>query len=86
MAPQNSRYGRRSKYFKVSSALDAQEKARLSNARSATPPAQLAKPIPLPFWSLPVWISPGLLLKQQPLNTFEFEVPQTEPLDLSLKK
>ncbi|KHN87164.1 Protein embryonic gonad [Toxocara canis] len=95
MAPQNSRYGRRSKYFKVSSVLDAQEKARISNPPAPAPPSlQLAKPVPLPFWSLPIWISQDAVLKQQsfsvndsdPVKTEDEILPQTEPLDLSLKK
>uniref|UniRef100_A0A9J2P569 Nuclear receptor domain-containing protein n=1 Tax=Ascaris lumbricoides TaxID=6252 RepID=A0A9J2P569_ASCLU len=94
MAPQNSRYGRRSKYFKVSSVLDAQEKARLSNPPEQTqPPLQLAKPVPLPFWSLPIWISQDAFFKQQSFSMRDPDaeseaqiLPQTEPLDLSLKK
>ncbi|VDK44833.1 unnamed protein product [Anisakis simplex] len=90
-----SRYGRRSKYFKVSSVLDAQEKAGISNATPQTsPPLPLAKPVPLPFWSLPVWICQDALIKQQFLSAIDSDVtdnenhvlPQTEPLDLSLKK
>ncbi|VBB34737.1 unnamed protein product [Acanthocheilonema viteae] len=103
MAPQNSRYGRRSKYFKVSSLLKAQERARFSgNYQSAdllTSPAQLIKPTipPSPVWALPIWLSTNIFntrdvivvnnaCNQKDLSHFIQSYPQTEPLDLSIKK
>ncbi|KAM3722229.1 Knirps-related protein [Dirofilaria immitis] len=66
MAPQNSRYGRRSKYFKVSSLLKAQERARFCDDYQSSNPvdsssAQLIKPVvPAPVWTFPIWLSTNI--------------------------
>ncbi|VDM93262.1 unnamed protein product [Onchocerca ochengi] len=103
MAPQNSRYGRRSKYFKVSSLLKAQERARFcTNDYQSTglvaSSAQCIKPtVPAPVWTFPIWLSTNILntrdvlvinnaCNQKDLNNFIQSYPQTEPLDLSVKK
>ncbi|VIO95549.1 Uncharacterized protein BM_BM822 [Brugia malayi] len=102
MAPQNSRYGRRSKYFKVSSLLKAQERARFcddyQSASLLSSTAQFVKPIaPAPVWALPIWLSTNFInsrdilvinnaCNQKDLNNFIQSYPQTEPLDLSIKK
>ncbi|VDM92632.1 unnamed protein product [Litomosoides sigmodontis] len=99
----DSRYGRRSKYFKVSSLLKAQERARFcgdyQSAGLLASPAQLIKPtVPqAPLWTLPIWLSTNpvntrdvLVINnasnQKDLNNFIQSYPQTEPLDLSIKK
>ncbi|EJW72026.1 hypothetical protein WUBG_17065, partial [Wuchereria bancrofti] len=61
-----SRYGRRSKYFKVSSLLKAQERARFCDNYQSTSllssSAQLVKPIaPAPVWALPIWLSTNFI-------------------------
>ncbi|CAG9531294.1 unnamed protein product [Cercopithifilaria johnstoni] len=103
MAPQNSRYGRRSKYFKVSSLLKAQERARFcrdyQSAGLLNSPTQLIKPIvpPAPVWAFPIWLSTNIFntrdvlvinnaYNQKDLSNFIQSYPQTEPLDLSIKK
>lgn len=106
MAPQNSRYGRRSKYFKVSSLIEAYERAR-SHADHQSPvpvvstPLQLIKPEPAAIWAFPIWLSDvnvvsirdvmpnGTYVAQRDPNELRNLLPyypQTEPLDLSIKK
>uniref|UniRef100_A0A915PQ03 Uncharacterized protein n=1 Tax=Setaria digitata TaxID=48799 RepID=A0A915PQ03_9BILA len=98
----DSRYGRRSKYFKVSSLLKAQERARFCTDYQSpgllASSAELIKPaLPAPVWAFPIWLSANIIntrdilvinnaCHQKELSNFIQSYPQTEPLDLSIKK